>query len=412
MLRRLAPRSMFKGRMPSSSAADASEVLGEQSGSVAVGLLNRPNKLNLLNENMIVRLQELYQRWEADSNVVAVILKGNGRAFCAGGDVASVCELGRQGNLRLPRLHDNLMVLTSTGRQHQASGFFYKEYVLNYYLATFKKPHVAFLNGVVMGGGNGVSVHGKYRVATEKTLFAMPETALGLHPDVGASYFLSRLDGHLGEYLGLTGERLDGADMLNIGLATHYVPSERLASLESELRSVSSPESVEETLGKFSGRPPVQGKSCLHRLQVINACFSGDTVEGILHALERERGDGDDEWLDKATSKLKGASPTSLKITLASIRRGRQESLAECLAREYRMSFRAVSAKYSGDFYEGCRAILIDKDNRPRWDPSKLEGVSREVVEGYFAALGDGEGGELQLPVGERGAGARSRARI
>ncbi|KAG0566345.1 hypothetical protein KC19_7G056700 [Ceratodon purpureus] len=371
------------------------EVLVEDGFATKVAILNRPKKLNALNENMIDRLLELYVKWEKDKHVRMVILAGAGRGFCAGGDVATVYHLGK------------------AGQQDRGNAFFFKEYHLNYILGTYKKIHVALLDGVCMGGGNGVSMHGKFRVATENTLFAMPETAIGLHPDVGASYFLSRLPGHLGEYLGLTGARLDGADLLSIGLATHFVPSQRLADLEDRLGGLNTGDSevVGIAIDEFCDVVYPGDKSPLHRREDIDECFEKETVEEIVQALEAKAANSEDEWYSSTLALLKKVSPISLKVTLRSIREGRQQSLFQCLEREYRLSVHAVKATHSTDFYEGCRALLVDKDNKPQWNPPTLAEVSDEMVDDIFAPFHRGEQ-ELKLPAQERESRSRSRSRL
>ncbi|CAM6014573.1 unnamed protein product, partial [Sphagnum balticum] len=356
------------------------QVLVEDGFSAKVAILNRPKKLNALTTKMVEKLRELYEKWEKDRHVRMVIITGAGRGFCAGGDVATVYHLGK------------------SGMKNEANDFFAKEYLLNYILGTYKKIHVALLNGIVMGGGNGISIHGKFRVATENTLFAMPETAIGLHPDVGASYFLSRLPGHLGEYLGLTGTRLNGAEMLSCGLATHFVPSQRLADLEERLGSLntSDAETVGTAIDEFCDVVYPGEKSPLHWREAIDCCFQKENMEEIMHAVEAEAQQSADEWYENTLNSLKKMSPISLKVTLRSIREGRQQSLHQCLEHEYRVSVNAVNAEVSTDFYEGCRAVLVDKDNTPKWDPPSLEEVTPEMVSQIFAPLGEGE--ELQLP--------------
>ncbi|KAJ7543217.1 hypothetical protein O6H91_09G029700 [Diphasiastrum complanatum] len=318
----------------STISSDADQILVEEGLHTATAILNRPKKLNSITDHMVACLKKLYQKWEKEENVKAVILKGNGRAFCAGGDVARVCEMGKAG------LHG------------PAAAFFNEEYQLNYLLATLKKPHIALIDGVVMGGGNGIAIHGMFRVVTEKTVFAMPETSLGLHPDVGASFFLSRLPSRFGEYLALTGERIDGAEMLACGLATHYVLSEDFSLLENDLHNLqtSSQDVVNNTLNKFSKVVSPHSKSFLFREEAINKVFSMETVEDILLALEAKK--GVDSWYKSTFEKLKKASPMSLKITLRSIREGRHQTLDQCLVREYRMSHEAVIGRVSKDFYE------------------------------------------------------------
>ncbi|MCO5595008.1 hypothetical protein L7F22_049045 [Adiantum nelumboides] len=231
-------------------------------------------------------------------------------------------------------------------------------------------------------------------------VFSMPETTLGLHPDVGASYFLSRLPGYLGEYLGLTGARLDGVDMLGCGLATHFVMSESLPDLEKSLWSfdTESTKDISAFIDQFTVNAKLQEKSPLHRSAEINRCFSKVTVEEILEALSCEENNCHG-WYKASAESLRKASPVSLKVTLKSIREGRHQSLADCLIREYRLSVRCVFAKLSTDLYEGIRSILIDKDRNPKWSPLSLELTSSEIVNHYFSPLKADEGQELQLPI-------------
>ncbi|CDY55104.1 hypothetical protein IGI04_008750 [Brassica rapa subsp. trilocularis] len=362
--------------------ASHSQVLVEEKSSVRILTLNRPKQLNALSFQMISRLLQLFLAYEEDPSVKLVILKGQGRAFCAGGDVSAVVRDIGQGNWRL------------------GAKFFADEYMLNYVMATYTKPQVSILNGIVMGGGAGVSVHGPFRIATENTVFAMPETVLGLFPDVGASYFLSRLPGFFGEYVGLTGARLDGADMLACGLATHYLPSTRLTALEAELCRVDSsdPALVSTILDAYTQNPHLKQQSAYHRqvLDVIDRCFSGRTVEEIIAALEREATHGGDDWISSTIRALKKASPASLKISLRSIREGRLQGVGQCLSREYRMVCHVLKGDISKDFVEGCRAILIDKDKNPKWEPWRLEEMKDRMVEQYFKRVEEEE--DLKFP--------------
>eukprot|EP00252_Welwitschia_mirabilis_P002402 TRINITY_DN12355_c0_g1_i1.p1 TRINITY_DN12355_c0_g1~~TRINITY_DN12355_c0_g1_i1.p1 ORF type:complete len:381 (-),score=70.13 TRINITY_DN12355_c0_g1_i1:121-1263(-) len=363
----------------------ADQVFEESNCHAGIIILNRPRQLNALSESMISKIHALYSRWESDDNTNVVIIKGTGRAFCSGGDVLSVCQLG------------------NAGQYHKATKYFWDEYIMNYILATYCKPHVAFLNGIVMGGGAGISMHGRFRVATENTIFAMPETGLGLHPDVGASYFLSRLPGHFGEYVGLTGMRLNGVELFTCGLATHYVSSKHLRLLEERLSKVKAPdpEVVSSLIDACSENVCLNHDSALYRMDLIERCFSKETVEDILLGLELEATTVADQWLQSAIHSIKKASPISLKITLRSIREGRSQKLHECLIREYRMSYHCVYRKVSNDFYEGCRSILLDKDKNPKWNPSKLHDVSQEMVDHYFSPVGD-DLTDLHLPTSER----------
>ncbi|XP_019101015.1 PREDICTED: probable 3-hydroxyisobutyryl-CoA hydrolase 3 [Camelina sativa] len=364
----------------STEMASHSQILVEEKSSVRTLTLNRPKQLNALSSNMISRLLRLFRAYEEDPSVTLVILKGQGRAFCAGGDIPPLLSYVIQGKWRL------------------GAAFFADQYTLNYVLATCSKAQVSILNGIVMGAGAGVSIHGRFRIATENTVFAMPETALGLFPDVGASYFLSRLPGFFGEYVGLTGARLDGAEMLACGLATHFVPSTRLTALEAELCTVASsdPSFASTILDAYTEHQHVKQNSAYHRLDVIDRCFSRRTVEDIISALEREFTQRPDDWISSTTQALKKASPSSLKISLRSIREGRLQGVGNCLIRDYRMVCHVMKGDLSKDIVEGCRAILVDKDKNPKWEPRRLEDIKDRMVDKFFERLEGLE--DLKLP--------------
>ncbi|KAF5811870.1 putative 3-hydroxyisobutyryl-CoA hydrolase [Helianthus annuus] len=358
-------------------------VLINESSNVRIITLNRPKQLNALNLEMVSRLLEVFHAYEEDPNVKLIIMKGEGRAFCAGGDVATVVNDINKGSWKI------------------GANFFSKEFTMNYLMATYTKPQVSLLRGIVMGGGAGASIHGRFRVVTDNTVFAMPETALGLFPDVGASYYLSRLPGFFGEYVGLTGARLDGAEMLACGLATHFVPLEKLSLLEDALckANTGDPKSISDIIDEFSNKnPKLKENSQYFRLKTIDRCFSLRTVEEIISALEKEADKNMDDWISWTIKSLKNASPTSLKISLRSIREGRLQGVGQCLIREYRMVCTVMQGKYSKDFFEGCRALLLDKDKNPKWKPSKLELVSKDMVDHYFTALDDKDWEDLKLP--------------
>ncbi|KAL0373412.1 UNVERIFIED_CONTAM: 3-hydroxyisobutyryl-CoA hydrolase-like protein 1, mitochondrial [Sesamum radiatum] len=323
-------------------------------GSSRTAILSRPSSLNAINIPMVSQLQKLYKSWEDDPDIGFVVLKGRGRAFCAGGDIVSLYNLIKEGNLE------------------ECKQLFRKAYSLMYFVGTYLKPHVAILNGITMGGGDGISIPGTFRVATDKTIFATPETLIGLHPDAGASFYLSHLPGYLGEYLGLTGEKLNGAEMISCGLATHYSLFTKLPLVERQLRNlVTGDPSVIETCLESLGDPVrLDPTSVVHRIQTLNKCFSRDTVEEIIESLIRE---------------------------------GRFQTLEQCLIREYRMSVRAISGQITGDFCEGVRAKLVDKDFAPKWDPPSLEHVSEDMVDQYFSPLPAFEP-ELELPMKQRAA--------
>ncbi|CAN6833587.1 unnamed protein product [Brassica oleracea] len=369
-----------------------SQILVEEKPSVRILTLNRPKQLNALSLNMVTRLLQVFLAYEVDPTVKLVILKGQGRAFCAGGDVSAVVrDIG-------------------LGKWRRSADFMSLEYTLNYVMATYCKAQISILNGIVMGGGAGVCVHGRFRIATENTVFAMPETALGLFPDVGASYLLSRLSGFFGEYVGLTGARLNGAEMLACGLATHFVPSTRLTALQADLCKVGSSDPVtfaSTILDAYTQHPHPERQSAFYRqcslvffsLDVIDKCFSRRTIEEIMSALEREATHKPDDWISATVEALKKASPASLKITLRSIREGRLQGVGQCLIRENRMVSHVMKGEISKDFVEGCRAILIDKDRNPKWEPRRLEDMKDIMVDKYFKRVEEEDGWEdLKLP--------------
>uniref|UniRef100_A0A0E0J9Q6 3-hydroxyisobutyryl-CoA hydrolase n=1 Tax=Oryza nivara TaxID=4536 RepID=A0A0E0J9Q6_ORYNI len=359
-----------------------SQVLVEANGVTRTLVLNRPKQLNALSSAMITCFLRCFTAYEEDDGVKLLIVKGKGRAFCAGGDVAAVVRSINNDSWKY------------------GAHFFRNEFLLNYIIATYSKPQVSLLTGIVMGGGAGVSIHGRFRVVTDSTVFAMPETALGLFPDIGASYFLSRLPGFYGEYVGLTGVRLDAAEMLACGLATHFVPSDRLSLLEESLKKVdtSDPFAICGIIDQYSQQPSLKEKSALNRLEIINKCFSKKTVEEIIASLEQEAPNVADEWIASAIQSMRKASPTSMKISLRSIREGRTQTVGECLRREYRMVCHVMRGDFSRDFFEGCRAILLDRDRNPKWMPPRLEEVHDEVVEKYFSKVDDPEWEDLDLP--------------
>lgn len=358
-------------RMKSTSAEMEAEVLLEVKNKVGVITLNRPKALNALNLNMIRDIYPVLKEWEADPAVSLVLIKGAGdRAFCAGGDVRAVAEAGKKG--------DDLTKL-----------FFKEEYMLNYAIGTLKTPYVAFINGITMGGGVGLSVHGHFRVATERTVFAMPETAIGLFPDVGGGYMLPRMKGKLGLYLALTGHRLKGYDIKHAGVATHFVTSEKLTDLESALLNLPDPQmnTVQNVLDNYDemcSDEELKEFVLEKHIHQINSCFDKPTIEEILQAL---RDDGSD-WAMKQVETLHKMSPTSLKITLRQLQEGQHLSLSDCLKMEYRLTQRCME---DNDFYEGIRAVLVDKDNKPKWKPGSLADVSNDKMNSYFKTLGDRE---------------------
>ncbi|KAI3926462.1 hypothetical protein MKW92_052589 [Papaver armeniacum] len=353
---------------------------------------------------MVSRLHEIFIACEKDPEVMLVTLRAKGKAFCVGGDLAQTA-------------HDITEVHWRLGAR-----FLWNLYTLTYRIGTLNKPQVSILNGMVMGAGCGISIHGRFRVVTEKTVFAMPETGMGLVPDVGASFFLSRLPGFFGEYIGLTGARLDGTEMLACGLATHFVPSIKLSLLRGALNKVhtTDPANISAVIDEFSEIPPLKVRSAFYKLDIIDKCFSQKTVENIISALflnlrmyifhyesrficfnwvfqETESVKAGDVWISEAVHLMTKASPLALKIFLKSIRGGRLQGLRQCLAQEYRISSHGLQV--GQDMFEGYRAHFLRKDHTPEWKPSRLELVTDEMVERYFLKVDDDEWEDLILPV-------------
>ncbi|XP_015060441.1 3-hydroxyisobutyryl-CoA hydrolase-like protein 1, mitochondrial [Solanum pennellii] len=361
-----------------------STVLVEGKASSRTAILNRPHALNAINYSVASRLMKLYKNWEDDPDIGFVLLKGNDRAFSAGGDIVSLYNLLKQGNFQ------------------DCKEFCWTIYSLIYVVGTYLKPHVALLNGVTMGGGAGISIPGTFRVATEKTVFATPETLIGYHPDAGASFYLSRLPGYLGEYLALTGDKISGAEMISCGLATHYTHSAKIPLIEEQLGTLitDDPSVIERSLENWGEIVHPEPESILHRIETLDKCFSHDTVEEIIDALESEAAK-QDAWCVATLRKLQETSPLSLKVSLRSIREGRHQTLDQCLRREYRMSVQALSGQITSDFREGVRARLVDRDLAPKWDPPTLEKVTDDMVDQYFSRLTAFEP-ELELPTQQR----------
>ncbi|CAM8952488.1 unnamed protein product [Rhodiola kirilowii] len=361
------------------------EVLVEGRAKMRAAILHRPSALNTLTTTMAARLRRLYESWEDNPDVNFVVTKAGGKAFSAGSDVVALRQLMNE------------------GRPEECNIFFKTLYNLVYLVGTYLKPHIPILNGIVMGGGAGIAVPAMFRIATDKTIFASPEAQMGFHPDAGASFYLSRLPGYLGEYLALTGEKLKGVEMIACGLATHYSLSARLDMIEERLGSLvtDDPSIIENSLAQYGDIVYPDKTSIISRLDTIDKCFSHDTVEEIIDAVERETASSHDEWCKRILLKLKDASPISLKVSLRSIRDGRFQTLDQCLAREYRISLATISKQVSNDFCEGVRARLVDKDFAPKWDPSSLSDVTKDMVDSYFSPPREAAE-ELKLPTEQR----------
>jgi enoyl-CoA hydratase len=349
------------------SAGD--EILFGRQGDLMVVTLNRPRALNALSLAMCQALNAGLGEWQADPDVRAVLIRGTGeRAFCAGGDIRVLYQ-----------------TLIDEGVE-RAVYFYSIEYPMNARLHHFAKPYVALWNGIVMGGGVGASVHGSHRVVTERTVFAMPETGIGFFPDVGATYVLPRLPGALGMYLGLTGTRLTAADCLHAGIGTHHVPSERLAALERALAeadlSGDAFAAVGAILERFRSDPGAPRLPGLR--QRIDRCYGEASLAAVLDALDGEPSG----WGREQIEQLEAKSPTSLAVTFRQLRAGALLGFDDAMRLEYRLVHRFVAGH---DFREGVRALIIDKDNRPRWRPERLTDVAPAEIDDYFAPLPEGD---------------------
>ena len=331
--------------------------------------LTRPKALNALSHEMALAIAQALKDWQDDPSVALVLIDGEGeRAFCAGGDIAMLRESGM-----------------SDGRKARA--FFEEEYRMNAAIKAFPKPYLALIDGVTMGGGVGLSVHGAFRVATERTLFAMPETGIGLFPDVGGGWFLPRLRGELGTWLALTGARLKGADVAAAGVATHFLPSELIPNLKVQISEADFSAGAGEMLGEILGRltHSVPAGSFEAHMASIDACFGFDRAEDIVSALTA---DGS-EWALKQAETIASKSPETVKVALRQVREGGAcETFEDNMRMEFRIGWRKVQ---SADFIEGVRAVIIDKDHAPKWSPATLEEVSDQDVARYFEPLGDEE---------------------
>jgi enoyl-CoA hydratase len=342
-----------------------SDIIFEVRGGIGIVTLNRPQALNALTRNMCNAMRLQLATWADADTVTAVVLQANSdKAFCAGGDVVGLYNAGKAGS-------------------SDWEDFFFDEYRLNYAIATYPKPYISLINGIVMGGGVGISLHGRYSVASEKYFFAMPETGIGLIPDVGVTYALAQLPDYVGMYLGMTGERLKAPDALAFGLCSHFVTSDKLPELLDAL--VAEPDSIEAVLDRFNQSAGDIAHAKYH--QAIRTYFSGGSVESIMNNLSI----GDD-WAVGVRDALLKMSPTSLKLTHLAITAAAGDSIESCLRREYRIVYHIKSGH---DFYEGIRAILIDKDRKPIWKPAALGDVTDDMILGYVSKPARGD---LQLP--------------
>lgn len=343
--------------------SDHGELIVRREGGLGRLTLNRPEALGALTTGMCETMIAALRAWRGDAGVEAVLIDHAGeRGFCAGGDIRTLAE-------------------SAAGDGRTALAFFHTEYRLDHLISVYEKPVITLMDGTVMGGGVGISLPARYRIATERTRFAMPETGIGLFPDVGAGWFLPKLHGRTGLWLALTGARLAAADCEFLGLATDIVPSAALPELKLELSR--EPAAIERILTQFEAddsRPPTAV-----RRDEIDRLFSGDSVEAVTADL---RADGSD-WARAQLEAMTPKSPLSAKVAFRLIAGGlHPRSLADDLATEYRLAVRLALA---ADFREGVRAVIVDKDNQPAWRPARLEDVSKALVDQMFAPLPPGE---------------------
>lgn len=336
------------------------DIAFEDAGRAGIVTLTRPQALNALTREMLLALEDRLKRWEADASIAHVVIRGEGRAFCAGGDLMALYNARGDGLSQLP--------------------FFADEYRINAAIRRYSKPYVALIDGIVMGGGVGVSVHGSHRVATENAMFAMPEVGIGFFPDVGGSYFLPRLPGRFGTYLGLTGARIRAGDMVACGIATRHVAADRLEALTAALAESGETDAV---LDRFhqSTEPDV---FAAHAGEIDDA-FAPGSLADIVVRLEAWT---DNPFFAETLKTIRSKSPTSLAVALRQMEEGASRDMDECMAMEYRIVARMLTGH---DFYEGIRAAIVDKGDTPAWRPAAIGDIDAADVARYFAPLDSGE---------------------
>jgi len=342
-----------------SSDDTSAEVLFERRGGLGVVTLNRPQAVNALTAGMASAMLVQLTLWADDDAVAAVLVRGAGdRGLCAGGDIVAIYRDMLDGG-------------------DATADFWAEEYRMNALISGYPKPYVAFMDGLVLGGGVGISAHGSLRIVTERTRMGMPETTIGFVPDVGGTLLLSRSPGESGTHAALTGAHLSGADALFLGLADHFVPSAKLAELAEALEG----EAADDAVAGFAGEAPPSVLAA--QQEWIDACYSSDDAGEIVRRLRAVGGEASD-----AADTIEAKSPTAVKVALESLRRVRGLGLEEALEQEYRVGLRFLAGP---DFREGIRAQVVDKDRNPHWQPAALAEVSRDDVESYFEPLGDRE---------------------
>jgi enoyl-CoA hydratase len=341
------------------------DVLFERRGKLGLVTLNRPRALNTLTLDMVRGLDAQLRVWATDPAVATVAIRGEGtRAFCAGGDIRALYDLG------------------VAGKYDEALQFWREEYPLNTRIKEYPKPYVALIRGIVMGGGVGVAIHGSHRIAVGEIAFAMPEVGIGFFPDVGATHFLPRLPPGVGLWLALSGRQLGAADALALGIVTHHVPAERGDAVVAALADGAAPDKV---VGALRADP---GRAGVHELlPAIARLFAGNSIEAVLAALDAEAAGGEAATFARDTAAvIRQKSPTSLKIAFRQMRMGRSLDFRGAMRAEFRIAGHIVRGH---DLYEGIRAVVVDKDNQPRWQPVSLAEVTEAEVDKYFAPLAE-----------------------
>ena len=339
------------------------EVFFEVKESLGLITLNRPKALNALTLSMVRKIHPKLKEWENDSSIKYVLIKAQGeKAFCAGGDIRALHDWGKN-------------------NEDEAIGFYREEYTLNQYIKRYPKPYISLVNGIVMGGGVGLSVHGSHRIAGENYSFAMPETGIGLFPDVGGSFFLSRLKYEAGTYLALTGSRIKAADAIFLQTATNFVKSENFSSIINDLsKGERDPGDI---ITSYSSSPDEKSEfEMISDFSLKN--FKGNTIEEIIDNLKNNNSD----LATKILSIIGTKSPTSLKVALRSLQLGKKNSFEDCMKMEFRMVNKVMN---DHDFYEGVRALIIDKDNKPSWSPKSIEDVEDGFLDEFFHSLTENE---------------------
>lgn len=345
-------------------AAETAGISLVEEGRAGLVKFTRPEALNALTFDMLRALEAFYHRCAKAPHIYGIVLEGEGRAFCAGGDIRHIYEVGRE-------------------RPEEAARFFAEEYQHNWTLECFTKPSVALIDGIVMGGGVGASLYGTHRVAGANIRLAMPETGIGFFTDVGAGWFLPRMPGEIGMYLGLTGAVIGQADAYYVGAATHCIPAERFPEIKAAMIESDPIDPVLDALHEEPTSAPIE-----ELRPVIDRCFSAHSVEEIVERLADETGEWAD-WAAKTRATLLERCPLSLKVTYAHLRRGQSyKSLKEALTIEYRLARRFVAEP---EHYEGIRAAIIDKTRKPVWRFASLPAVSDELVQSFFEPLPEGD---------------------